>query len=330
MTPQSFEPFEFEKPLFTIQEKIQDLMRVSNETGIDLKAEIDNLTIQAESYREQLYKNLHPKEKIQIARHAQRPNTLEIIQQLSPDTWYELHGDRSGQDDQAIVGGIIGFMDRPVMVIGTQKGHTMKENLSRNFGMPNPEGYRKALRLFHHANKFGMPIVTFVDTPGAYPGIAGEQHGIGIAIAQNIRELARLRVPVISVVTGEGCSGGALGIGVCNEIYMLEHAVYTVISPEGCASILWRSAEHATQAAESLKITAQDLLSFGMIEGIIPEPLGGAHYDPQAAIEAIRTSLTASLTHLLQLSPEELVEQRYQKFRKIGAFQDVQLSQVQA
>lgn len=324
------EPFDFEKPLYTIQEKIEELMRVSEETGINLQEEIEKLSAQAESYRQQLYQNLQPKEKVQIARHPQRPSAIEIIQQLSPDTWFDLHGDRAGQDDQAIVGGIIELVDRPVVVVGTQKGRTMKENLVHNFGMPNPEGYRKALRLFHHAHKFGMPVVTLIDTPGAYPGIAAEQHGIGIAIAENIREMARLRVPVVSVVVGEGCSGGALGIGVANEIYMLEHSVYTVISPEGCASILWRSAEYAAQAAEALKITAQDLLSFGMIEGIIPEPLGGAHYDPKAAIESVRTTLTASLTTLTQLSPEELVEQRYQKFRKIGAFEEKQIAKAKA
>ncbi len=319
---QAIEPFEFEKTIYELQDKIEELIRVSEETGIDMQQEVAKLSEQAERYRFHVYKNLQPKEKVQIARHAQRPTTTDIVKQLSPDTWFEMHGDRSGMDDRAIVGGIITLVDRPVMVVGTQKGRTMKENLVHNFGMPNPEGYRKALRLFNHANKFGMPIVTFIDTPGAYPGIAAEEHGIGIAIAQNIREMARMRVPIVSVVVGEGCSGGALGIGVANEIYMLEHSVYTVISPEGCASILWRSAEHAAKAAEALKITAQDLLAFGMIEGIIPEPLGGAHYDPQQAIESIRTTLTAALIPLLQLSPQELVEQRYEKFRKIGAFEE--------
>lgn len=320
------EPFDFEKPFYDILDKIEELKQMSQETGIDLQADIAQLSSQAEALREKLYKNLQPREKLQIARHPQRPSATEVIRHLSPDTWFELHGDRAGQDDQAVVGGIIEFMDRPVMVVGTQKGRSMKDNLVHNFGMPNPEGYRKAMRLFAHANKFGMPVVTLIDTPGAYPGIAAEQHGIGHAIAWNIREMARLRVPVVSIVMGEGCSGGALGIGVANEIYMLEHAVYTVISPEGCASILWRSAEQAAQAAEALKITAQDLLAFGMIEGIIPEPLGGAHYDPDATFEAIRTTLTAALTTLGGLSPEELVEQRYQKFRKIGAFEEAQLS----
>jgi len=325
MIPVNEPSFDFEKPIYTIQEKIQELKRISQDSGVDFETEIARLSEQAEAMRVKLYQNLQPREKLQVARHAQRPSAIEVIKHLSPDTWFELHGDRAGQDDLAIVGGIIELNNRPVVVVGTQKGRTMKENLVHNFGMPNPEGYRKAKRLFNHANKFGMPIVTLIDTPGAYPGIAGEEHGIGIAIAENIREMARMRVPIISIVLGEGCSGGALGIGVANEIYMLEHAVYTVISPEGCASILWRSAEHAGRAAEALKITAQDLLAFGMIEGIIPEPLGGAHIDSDATIEAIRTTLTAALTNLEALSPEVLVEQRYQKFRKIGAFEEAQL-----
>ena len=309
MSTNRFEPFDFEKPIYAIQEKINELMRVSEESGIDFVDEITQLSRQAESHRLEVYKNLQPKEKLQIARHPQRPSTREIIQQLSPDTWFEMHGNRRGKDDQAIIGGIIELIGRPVMVVGTQKGRTMKENLVCNFGMPNPEGYQKAMRLFEHANKFGMPIITFIDTSGAYPGIDAEQHGIGQAIANNIREMARLRVPVVSLVLGEASSGGALGIGVANEIYMLEHSVYTVISPEGCASILWRSAEHAARAAEALKITAQDLLEFGIVEGVIPEPVGGAHYDPSATIESIRTTLNAAMTTLSQLSPSELVSQ---------------------
>jgi acetyl-CoA carboxylase carboxyl transferase subunit alpha len=326
----STEPFDFEKPIITIQEKIEELVRIIEETGLDFREEIDKLSKQAAQFREELYHNLKPKEKLQIARHPQRPNTLEIVRHLSPDMWFELHGDRAGMDDNALVGGLMEFNGRPMVVVGMQKGRNMKENLTYNFGMPNPEGYRKAQRLFYHANKFGMPILTLIDTPGAYPGIAAEQHGVGIAIAENIREMARMRVPIVSIVLGEGCSGGALGIGVANEIYMLEHSVYTVISPEGCASILWRSAEHAAQAAEAMKITAQDLLSFGMIEGIIPEPLGGAHTDPEFMMTALADTLGNSLEHLSSLSPEELVEQRYQKFRKIGAFEESKLVQSQA
>jgi acetyl-CoA carboxylase carboxyl transferase subunit alpha len=321
-----FEPFAFEKSLYLIEEKINDLMRISQETGVDFQVEIEALAAQAQAAREKLYRNLKAPEKLQIARHPQRPNMLELIGRLSPQTWFELHGDRCGHDDPALVGGIIELLNRPVMVVGMQKGRSMKENIRCNFGMPNPEGYRKARRLFHHANKFGMPILTLIDTPGAYPGMAGEQHGIGIAIAENIRDMARLRVPIVSVVLGEGCSGGALGIGVANEIYMLEHSLYTVISPEGCASILWRSAEHAAQAAESLKITAQDLLSFGIIDGIIPEPLGGAHYDPQATLDAIHTTVVAAFSDLVTQSPADLVAGRYAKFRSIGTFEETRLA----
>lgn len=310
--------FDFEKPLVSIQQKISELKQLSQETGIDVSDEVLTLSEQAEAYRNKLYKSLKPAEKLQVVRHPNRPSTLDIVKGLSPDVWFELHGNRCGLDDAAMVGGLIEIEGSPVMVVGTQKGHNMKDNLHRNFGMPNPEGYQKAMRLFAHANKFGMPIVTFIDTPGAYPGIAAEQHGIGYVIAHNIREMARLRVPVISVVTGEGCSGGALGIGIANHIYMLEHAVYTVISPEGCASILWRDAGYAQQAAEALKITAQDLMGFGIIDGIIEEPLGGAHQDPQMMIASIKTTLLTALTDLKSAVPETLVEQRYQKFRQIG------------
>jgi acetyl-CoA carboxylase carboxyl transferase subunit alpha len=210
-----------------------------------------------------------------------------------------------------------------VMIVGTQKGRGLKENLTHNFGMANPEGYRKALRLFHHAEKFHLPIVTFIDTPGAYAGIHGEQFGIGQAIALNIREMARLSVPIVSVVLGEGCSGGALGIGVANRIYMLEHAIYCVISPEGCASILWRDAKFASTAAEAMRLTAQDLLLQGIIDGIIPEPLGGAHHDAVAMTGSIRQTLVHALDELLLLSPQQRINQRYDKFRAIGAFEEM-------
>ncbi len=315
-------PLDFEKPIMAMEEKIEELMRLSQESDIDFTDELTKLRQQAEEVKAKLYEKLTPAQKLQIARHAQRPNLLETVKMLSPNTWIELRGDRAGTDDRAIIGGIIELACGPVMVIGTQKGRSMKENLVHNFGMANPEGYRKALRLFQHAEKFKMPVLTMVDTPGAYPGIAGEQHGIGQAIAFNIREMARLRVPVISLVTGEGASGGALGIGVANRIYMLEHALYTVISPEGCASILWRSAEYATQAAEALKITAQDLLNFGMIDGIIDEPQGGAHYDATLTAQRITAVLEPAFAELKKLDKDALVEDRYAKFRKIGAFQE--------
>lgn len=315
-------PLEFEKPIMAMEEKIEELMRLSQDSQIDFTAEIAKLRTQAEEVRNKLYHRLTPSQKLQVARHPQRPNLLETVKMLSPNTWVELRGDRAGTDDRAIIGGIIELSTGPVMVIGTQKGRGMKENLTYNFGMANPEGYRKALRLFHHAEKFKMPVLTLVDTPGAYPGIAGEQHGIGQAIAFNIREMARLRVPIISVVTGEGASGGALGIGVANRIYMLEHALYTVISPEGCASILWRSAEYASRAAEALKITAQDLLEFGIVDGIIPEPHGGAHYDPTLNAQRILETVEQAFGELKMLSHEQLLDDRYGKFRKIGAYQE--------
>lgn len=316
-------PLEFEKPVMAIEEKIEELVRLNQEAGIDFDDEITRLRKQSDDIKTKLYKNLTPAQRLQIARHPQRPNLTDIINLISPDTWFELRGDRAGTDDRAILGGIIELGNRAVLVIGTQKGHGMKENLAHNFGMANPEGYRKALRLFYHAEKFKMPVITVIDTPGAYPGIEGEQHGIGQAIAFNIREMARLRVPVVSLVTGEGCSGGALGIGVANRIIMLEHAVYTVISPEGCASILWRSAEYASQAAESLKITAQDLKSFGMIDDIIEEPMGGAHRDRDLMGERIGDTLTRHLDALSKLNGEALVKDRYEKFRKIGAFEEL-------
>jgi acetyl-CoA carboxylase carboxyl transferase subunit alpha len=311
---------DFEKPLTAIQEKIEELVTLSKQTGVTLEADITRLRDQAEDLKIKLYQHMTPAQKLQVARHAQRPNFLEIVQLISPETWFELHGDRCGADDRAIVGGLVTLDGRTVMVVGTQKGRGMKENLTYNFGMANPEGYRKALRLFQHAEKFRMPIVTFIDTPGAYPGMHGEQHNIGQAIAFNIREMARMRVPIISVVLGEASSGGALGIGVANRIYMMEHALYTVISPEGCASILWRSAEYASRAAEALRITAQDLLEMGIIDGIIEEPLGGNHTNPELCGERLTHTLRQALADLRTLDGERLIEQRYQKYRHIGAF----------
>lgn len=321
MSKPNIQPLEFEKPLIAIEEKIQELIELDADSESSFQDEIKQLKQQAKEIKNKLYKNLKPSQSLQIARHPQRPNLLDLIQGIST-TWFELRGDRGGTDDRAILGGIIELDEKPVLIVGTQKGHDMKANLVHNFGMANPEGYRKALRLFQHAEKFKMPVITVVDTPGAYPGIDGEQHGIGQAIAMNIREMARLRVPIISLVTGEGASGGALGIGVANKIYMMEHAVYTVISPEGCASILWRSAEYASTASEALKIRSHDLKSFGMIDGVIEEPSGGAHKDPEATYESIQKQLIKGLDELSGLSPEALIEDRYNKFRAIGAFEE--------
>ena len=236
------------------------------------------------------------------------------------DDFIEFHGDRAGTDDRAIIGGIAEIQGRSVMLIGTQKGKTTKENIEYNFGMPQPEGYRKALRLFYHADRFKLPIITLIDTPGAYPGIKAEQTGQGIAIAVNLKEMAKLKVPIISVITGEGCSGGALGLAVSNKVYMLEHSVYTVISPEGCASILFRSAEHTNAAAESLKITSKDLLELDIIDGIIKEPLGGAHYDPEFTAKSVSNTLIESIDALSKIPGNELKSDRYNKFRRMGVF----------
>jgi acetyl-CoA carboxylase carboxyl transferase subunit alpha len=322
----AIQPLEFEKPLLAMQEKIDELMAISEEMKIDFEDEIARLRQQAEDVKSKLYEGLSPSQKLQIARHPQRPNLLEIIKALSPEVWFEMHGDRAGADDRAILGGLMELDGQPVMVVGTQKGRGMKENLVHNFGMSNPEGYRKALRLFQHAEKFHMPVLTIIDTPGAYPGIEGEQHNIGQAIAFNIREMARLRTPIISMVIGEASSGGALGIGVADRIYMLEHALYTVISPEGCASILWRSAEYTSRAAEALKITAQDLYGFGIIDEIIEEPMGGAHYDPALTYQRMKEALMQGFDSLKTKSSESLIQTRYEKYRKIGAFQEAVVS----
>lgn len=286
---------------------------------MDLNKEIETFEQQAEDYKKDLYENLKPAQKLQIARHPERPNFLDYVNNICTD-FIELHGDREGMDDRAIIGGLAKIDGKPVMIVGTMKGKSTKENLEYNFGMPQPQGYRKALRLFKHANKFKMPIVTLIDTPGAYPGISAEQTGQGIAIAVNLREMAKLEVPVIAIITGEGCSGGALGLAVANKVFLLEHAYYTVISPEGCASILWRDASRASDAAEALKITAPDLMKFGIIDGAIKEPLGGAHNDYELVCSEMKKTILESIEELSKYSAPELKSQRYDKFRKMGAF----------
>lgn len=286
---------------------------------MDLNKEIETFEQQAEDYKKELYANLKPSQKLQIARHPERPNFLDYVDLMCED-FIELHGDRTGCDERAIIGGLAKIDGRTVMIIGTMKGKSTKENLEYNFGMPQPQGYRKALRLFKHADKFNIPIVTIIDTPGAYPGISAEETNQGGAIAVNLREMAKLKVPVVAVISGEGCSGGALGLAVANRVYLLEHAYYTVISPEGCASILWRDASKAAEAAEALKITAPDLLKFGIIDGEIKEPLGGAHHDYKAMTEELKKTIISSLDELSGMSGEELKKSRYEKFRKMGAF----------
>ena len=256
---------------------------------------------------------------MQIARHPERPNFMDYVNSICTD-FIEMHGDRVGTDDRAIMGGLAKIDGRPVMIIGTMKGKSTKENLEYNFGMPQPEGYRKALRLFKHADKFGIPIVTIIDTPGAYPGISAEEHAQGAAIATNLKEMQKLGVPVIAIISGEGCSGGALGLAVANKVYMLEHAYYTVISPEGCASILWRDASKNLEAANALKITAPHLIKHGIIDGDIKEPVRGAHTDYEAMASEVKNTILSALDELSGMSREDLRNQRYDKFRKMGAF----------
>lgn len=310
---------DFEKPIIKIEEKIEELKKMSTESGMDLSKEIETFETQAHEYKKELYENLQPIQKLQIARHPNRPNFLDWIQLLTTD-FVEMHGDREGSDDRAIIGGVAKIGEQPVVIVGTVKGKSTKENLEYNFGMPQPQGYRKALRLFEHANRFGLPIVTLIDTPGAYPGIKAEETGQGIAIAVNLKEMAKLKVPIVAVITGEGCSGGALGLAVANKVLVLEHAYYTVISPEGCASILWRDAAKASDAANALKITAQDLMKLDIIDGIVKEPMGGAHYDYDFIGAELKKDILASLEELKKMSPDELKNDRYNKFRPMGVF----------
>ena len=310
---------DFEKPIVEIQKKIDELKKMSEDSGMDLDSQIENFEQQAQDYKKELYSKLKPSQKLQIARHPERPKFLDYVELICED-FIELHGDREGMDDRAIIGGIAKIDGKPVMIIGIQKGKTTKENLEYNFGMPQPQGYRKALRLFKHANKFNMPIITIIDTPGAYPGIKAEETGQGVAIAVNLREMSKLNVPIVAIITGEGCSGGALGLAVADKVMMLEHAYYTVISPEGCASILWRDAARFADAAEALKITSKDLLEFDIIDEEIPEPLGGAHTDYAEVTNNMKSSIMNALDELSKKSSEELRNERYDKFRKMGRF----------
>ncbi len=310
---------DFEKPVMEWEQELDKLRELNKNSDLDLTKQIQSFEQQVQEKKKELYSTLKPSQKLQIARHPERPKFLDYVNLMCED-FIELHGDREGMDDRAIIGGLAKFNGKPVMIIGIQKGKSTKENLEYNFGMPQPQGYRKALRLFKHANKFNMPIITLVDTPGAYPGIKAEETGQGAAIAMNLREMSKLSVPIISVITGEGCSGGALGLAVSDRVMMLEHAYYTVISPEGCASILWRDASMFAEAAEALKITSKDLLELGIIDEEIEEPLGGAHNDYSATANAMKNAIQKSLDELSRLSSEELRVQRYDKFRKMGRF----------
>ena len=314
-------PLEFESGILGIQVQIDKLLDLADRKGIDVSSEVEVLREKLLEISQQTYANLSPMEQVLVARHPQRPYTLDYVDLICSD-WIELHGDRAFRDDQAIVGGWGRIRGRTIMVIGHQKGRTMKENLDRNFGMPHPEGYRKALRLMKQAEKFGRPVVTLIDTPGAYPGIGAEERGQGEAIATNLREMARLRTPLISVIIGEGGSGGALALGVTDRIMMLEHSVYSVISPEGCSAILWRSTEHREEAASALQLTADDLLNHGVCDEIIPEPVGGAHSNWDSAGAHLEDALDRVLSELAELTIEQLLEGRWAKYEAIGTWRE--------
>jgi len=310
---------DFEQPLLDLENRIAALQ--ADENVSKAREEIAKLEERLSRLRQRTYAGLTAWQRTQLARHPKRPHTRDFIKLLFED-FVELHGDRVFGDDAAVVGGLARFEERGVVVIGHQKGRDTREKIARNFGMPHPEGYRKALRLMHLAQKFAKPVVTFIDTPGAYPGLGAEERGQAEAIARNLREMAALRTPIISVVTGEGGSGGALAIGMGNRVLMLEYAVYSVISPEGCAAILWGDAGKAAEAAESMRITAPDLLRLGVIDAIVPEPVGGAHRDWEGAATHLRDALRSNLRDLAGRSGDELVAARYEKFRRIGAFEE--------
>ncbi|QDQ28188.1 acetyl-CoA carboxylase carboxyltransferase subunit alpha [Chitinimonas arctica] len=313
---------DFEQPIAELESKIESLRFMQDESAVDISVEIDHLQKKSQELTKGIYAKLTPWQISQVARHPQRPYTLDYIREIFTD-FEELHGDRAYADDAAIVGGLARLNGHAVMVIGHQKGRDTKEKIYRNFGMPRPEGYRKALRLMHLAEKFDLPVFTFVDTPGAYPGIGAEERGQSEAIGRNLFELTKLRVPVIVTIIGEGGSGGALAIAVGDVVQMLQYATYSVISPEGCASILWKSAEKASEAAETLGITASRLKTLGLIDKVVAEPLGGAHRDPQAIMLALRKSLLDALKNLQDKPVDRLLETRFERLMSYGKFKEV-------
>ncbi len=319
---------DFERPVVELKRRIEQLRELQEQNGVDLSASIEQLEVQAKRLQENIFGRLTPWQRTQLARHPHRPYTLDYVDGLFTE-WTELHGDRCGYDDHAIVGGTARFRhlgeaddglgDEPVMIVGHQKGRNTKENLFRNFGMARPDGYRKALRLFKLAERFHLPIVTFIDTSGAYPGLDAEERGQAEAIARNIMEMSELSVPVVCLVAGEGGSGGALAIGVANRVLMLENSIYSVISPEGCAAILWRDRAEASRAAEALRITAEDCLKLGVIDEVVPEKLGGAHRYVKDTIADVGGALRRHLLSLMHLKAPELQADRYERFRRLGA-----------
>jgi len=313
---------DFEKPLCELESRIEQIKTLAEENQVDVSTEISQLEVRAQQLREEIFSTLTPGQRLQLARHPRRPSTLDYIQAIT-DEWLELHGDRGGHDDPALVGGVARMNGRPVVIIGHQKGRDTKDNVARNFGMAFPGGYRKALRLMKHANKFEMPILTFIDTPGAWSGVEAERLGQGEAIAYNLKEMFSFDVPIICTVIGEGGSGGALGIGVADRLMMLEHSVYTVASPEACAAILWKDAKKSDRAAAALKITSWDLKELNIIDHIIPEPSSGAHANPVEAAAKLKEAIWANLEQLWQMTPQQRKDLRYEKFRNIGQFETI-------
>lgn len=312
---------DFDAQLASLQEKIRDLKEFARNENIDLSQEIEALEHKAAEIRARMYANLSSWQKVQLARHIKRPTTLDYIDMVFDD-FIELHGDRTFRDDPALVGGIALFREQPVTVLGHQKGRDTKENITRNFGMPHPEGYRKALRLMEQAAKFNRPVVCLIDTPGAYPGLGAEERGQSEAIARNLREMALLATPILTLVTGEGGSGGALALGVGDRLLMLEHSVYSVISPEGCAAILWKDSGRSKEAAQALKLTAQDIHQLGIADEVLPEPQGGAHTDWQATAAVIQEALERHLDILAGIPRDKLLERRWQRLKAIGRWHE--------
>ena len=312
---------EFERPLVDLEARIDQIRELAAENGVDVSEDIRQLEARARQLRQEIFNGLSPSQRLQLARHPRRPSTLDYIQAIS-DEWMEMHGDRRSADDPAIVGGVARLAGQPVVMLGHQKGRDTKDNIARNFGMASPSGYRKAIRLMEHANRFGMPILTFIDTPAAWAGVEAEHNGQGEAIAYNLREMFRLDVPIVCTVIGEGGSGGALGIGVGDRLLMFEHAVYSVAPPEACAAILWKDTSKAPQAAVALKMTAWDLKNLKIIDSLLPEPTGGAHSDPLKAAMILKQALLQNLEELNQLTSQQRRQLRYQKFRSIGVFTD--------
>ncbi|EZH73256.1 acetyl-CoA carboxyl transferase [Aquimarina atlantica] len=316
------EYLEFELPIKELEEQFEKACAIGEESEVDVTDTCKQIEKKLKETKKEIYKNLTPWQRVQLSRHPSRPYTLDYIDAICGESFLELHGDRNVKDDKAMIGGLGKIGDQSFMFVGQQKGYNTKTRQYRNFGMANPEGYRKALRLMKSAEKFNIPVVTFIDTPGAYPGLEAEERGQGEAIARNILEMTRLKIPVIVVIIGEGASGGALGIGVGNKVLMLENAWYSVISPENCSSILWRSWDQKEKAAEALKLTAKDSVKLKVVDEIVKEPLGGAHSDRETTFKTVRDKILASFEELKNLSPEELVEKRMEKYANMGVFKD--------